>query len=300
MDSGSGFDFNGGFQQENFNGGFNQNDNSFSGSQFGGGGGGFVSNDGMNGSPTFSQSQQSPSAVKKRDAQSLTPVTIKQLHNCEHRDSKFKLDGKDLAQVTFIGSILSSEQQPTNLNYLIDDGTGKINVRIYIDLEDENHSNHAENTYVRVVGNLREFNNQLSVVGFTLLPITDFNELTFHMLEAISVHLRNTRGEAGGAVGGGAVQQNAAPAMNGGNNYGGGNNFGGNAPAGGNDDGLQQKVLKVFEADSSDQGASIDYVCQQFPNVSRMDIKKAVEYLSDEGHLYSTVDDDHFKSTTSG
>jgi len=218
MDGGFGFD--GGFQANSFGGGGDNNfsgggdnNDSYSGSQFASGG--FVNGD-SNGSPTFSQSQSSPSA-KKRDAQSLTPVTIKQLHNLESKDSKFKLDGKDLAQVTFVGVILSCEHQQTNLNYMIDDGTGKMNVRLYIDLEDENQREDKENTYVRVIGNLREFGGNLSVVGFQLIPIKDFNEITFHSLEVIAVHLRNTKGAPGGGAAPQAQQQtngngfNAAP-----------------------------------------------------------------------------------------
>jgi len=302
MDGGFGFD--GGFQADNFSGGGgggdnfgnnsnNNNNDSFSGSQFSAGG--FVNGDNINGSPTFSQSQSSPS-TKKRDAQSLTPVTIKQLQNLESKDSKYKLDGKDLAQVTFVGVILSCEQQQTNLNYMIDDGTGKMNVRIYIDLEDETQRSDEENTYVRVVGNLREFNGGLHVVGFTLLPIKDFNEITFHNLEVISVHLLNTKGPPGGAAPVTGTQQasgaqgfSAAPAA-----AAGGAGGGGGASSGGD---LQQQVLKIFEADGSDTGASIDSVASQFPNATKAAIREAVEFLSDEGHLYSTVDEDHYKST---
>lgn len=297
MDGGFGFD--GGFQADNFgggggdnfNGGANNggNNDSYSGSQFNAGG--FVNGDNMNGSPTFSQSQSSPSSTKKRDAQSLTPVTIKQLQNVESKDSKYKLDGKDLAQVTFVGVILSVDKQQTNLNYMIDDGTGKMNVRIYIDLEDENQRSDPENSYVRVVGNLREFNGGLHVVGFQLLPIKDFNEITFHALEVISVHLRNTKGPPGGAApvaqqASGSTGFSAAPAAAAG---------GGRAASGGGD--LQQQVLKIFEADSTDTGASIDDVCRQFANTPKSEIRDAVEFLSDEGHLYSTVDEDHYKST---
>jgi len=300
------FGFGGGFQAENFagsggnnfggnNNNNNNNNDSYSGSQFSAGG--FVNGDNINGSPTFSQSQSSPS-TKKRDAQSLTPVTIKQLQNLESKDSKYKLDGKDLAQVTFVGVILSCEQQTTNLNYMIDDGTGKMNVRIYIDSEDETQRSADENTYVRVVGNLREFNGGLHVVGFTLLPIKDFNEITFHALEVISVHLLNTKGPPGGAApvggsqpasGSGAQGFSAAPAA-----AAGGAGGGGGASSGGD---LQQQVLKVFEADGSDTGASIDSVASQFPTRSKKEIRDAVEFLSDEGHLYSTVDEDHYKST---
>ena len=32
-------------------------------------------------------------------------------------------------------------------------------------------------------------------------------------------------------------------------------------------------------------------------NISEARVREAVEYLSNEGHLYSTIDDDHYKAT---
>jgi hypothetical protein len=47
----------------------------------------------------------------------------------------------------------------------------------------------AEGTYVRVFGNLRVFQGKTNVVAFAVRPVTDFNEVTYHSLEAIFVHL---------------------------------------------------------------------------------------------------------------
>ena len=32
-------------------------------------------------------------------------------------------------------------------------------------------------------------------------------------------------------------------------------------------------------------------------NISRMDLDDALDFLRDEGHIYATIDDDHFKAT---
>ena len=52
-----------------------------------------------------------------------------------------------------------------------------------------------ENTYVRVYGNIRSFNNQRSLVAFKITPITDMNELTSHLLEVVHGHLSLTKGQ---------------------------------------------------------------------------------------------------------
>jgi len=62
---------------------------------------------------------------------------------------------------------------------------------------------------------------------------------------------------------------------------------------------VQSQVLRIFEAESgqSDQGTSLQDVISRLPSHSPTDIRRAIEFLSDEGHLYSTVDEEHFKST---
>jgi replication factor A2 len=273
----------------NSNQGFGGGDNSFSSSQFGGGG--FVADGGDFGG---SQSQKSPNQIKKRDAQTLVPLTIKQLQNSEIRDSKFKIDGKEVSQITFIGVILTVEAQNTNVNYLIDDGTGKINVRIYIDMDDETQkqSQWRENMYVRVIGNLRVFQNGPSVVGFQLIPLTDFNELTFHMLEVIHTHCVNTKTAQGGSPAKApAAQSNDSNVIS-------NSNFGNDGGDGAFSD-IQKQVLQVFAQDHNNEtGTSIQTVCERLSQFQRHDIQRAIEYLSDEGHLYSTIDEEHYKSTS--
>lgn len=51
-----------------------------------------------------------------------------------------------------------------------------------------------ENVYVRVIGNLKSFNNKRSVNATVVKPVKDLNEVQYHLLEAIRVHLYHTRG----------------------------------------------------------------------------------------------------------
>lgn len=48
--------------------------------------------------------------------------------------------------------------------------------------------------YVRVIGQLKSFNNKRSINAQVMKKITDFNEIQYHLLEAIYVHLYHTRG----------------------------------------------------------------------------------------------------------
>lgn len=49
--------------------------------------------------------------------------------------------------------------------------------------------------YVRVVGSARAIGDKKNIVAFRLIPIVDFNELTFHFLEIIYNHLTAKRGQ---------------------------------------------------------------------------------------------------------
>ena len=137
--------------------------------------------------------------------QTLTPVTIRQLYNATQQQPEdiFKVDGKELNQVTLVGQIVSSQIQSTTLELLIDDSTGKIDVKQWLEPDEGNGDAHRsqfkEGVYVRVVGHLRAFQQRRNIMAFRIQPIDDWNEITFHLLEAIHVHLFNTRGPLEGS-----------------------------------------------------------------------------------------------------
>ena len=137
-----------------------------------------------------------------RDKQSLIPTTIKQLKNAPNDasgDSTFTLDGRELYQVTIVGMITAAEENSTNLQYTIEDGTDSIMVKMWIDAEAsetfaERRAQWRENVIVRVIGQLREFNGNKNLVAYDICPITDFNEYSFHFIDVVHTHLRHTRG----------------------------------------------------------------------------------------------------------
>lgn len=245
----------------------------------------------------FGGSQGAGSPAKKERASQLSPVTIRQVQQVS--PDNIMIDGKEVSQVTIVGVILQVDVQSTNTNYMIDDGSGKINVRHYPDADDEDEQMRAaglrEDVYVRVIGNIREVSGAISIIAFTLVPITDFNELTFHLLEVIHGHLLNTKGGQGPM----AVASSAATTPV--KSFGGASFAG--APGGPppmasfNQQSIQDQVMEVFRQDTSESGAHINEVMQKLSHIGPLEIRKAVEFLGDEGHLYSTVDEEHFKCT---
>lgn len=53
-----------------------------------------------------------------------------------------------------------------------------------------------ENIYVRVHGHVRAFAGKRNVAAFRVVPLTDMNELTSHLLEVIYAHAHWTKGQA--------------------------------------------------------------------------------------------------------
>jgi hypothetical protein len=51
-----------------------------------------------------------------------------------------------------------------------------------------------ENAFVRIVGQLREYEGRKHVLIYDIAPINDWNELTHHLLQIVLVHLQNTKG----------------------------------------------------------------------------------------------------------
>lgn len=111
----------------------------------------------------------------------------------------FKLDGAPLTQVTVVGQVRSVTPQSTNVTVRIDDGTGQMDVKKWIDADrpPEAEAPLELDSYVRVWGRLKSFSSKRHVGAHVMRPVADFNEVNYHLLEATYVHLYLTRGPLG-------------------------------------------------------------------------------------------------------
>jgi replication factor A2 len=177
--------------------------------------------------------------------------------------------------------------QTTNIMYKLDDGTGIIEVKQWIDSdEDSQRVKIDDNAYVRVWGKLSQFNNKKHIGANFVRPITDMNEISYHLLEATVVHLQLTRGPltgkgTNGASGGGGAQHNGA-GMNGG---GGGDQL----PAS-----LSMQAKRIFQClkttPQSNEGLHTLDIGARL-GMDSADIAKGGDELLETGLIYTTVDD---------
>ncbi len=140
--------------------------------------------------------------------ESLRPVTIKQLLDVEeaYPGADFVVDTMTLTQVTLVGQVRGVNAQSTHITYKVDDGTNVIDVKKWVDPDKpgDGDARYSLDQYVRVWGRLKSFNGRRHVGAHYMRAIDDFNEVTYHLLEATYVHLALSRVlPAGGRQAGG-------------------------------------------------------------------------------------------------
>jgi replication factor A2 len=226
-------------------------------------------------------SQADPSSSQGRtrrpyDEQTLTPVTIRMVRRA-HPDtaggdgSLVLQDGRKLASVKIVGAVRSVEDHSTNVVYNIEDGTGLIEVKQWLDdnectaLQELRQETLKEHVYLKIVGQIKDYEGNKIIVANSVRPLSSGNELTHHMLEVAYSGERHKRGKGGG---------------------------------GGSDDPLRAAVLHLFEhhEDSGEAGVHVQVCVDKLSgSFQEAEIRKMIEALSEEGHIYSTVSDDHFQ-----
>jgi hypothetical protein len=225
----------------------------------------------------------------------LRPVTIKQILDAEeaYAGADFKIDGSPVTQITFVGQVRHVQPQPTNITLKIEDGTGTIEVKKWIDVDkqDDADPGFEPESHVRIWGRLKSFNNKRHVGAHVIRPVADFNEVNYHMLEATYVHLYFTKGPLGGQ--GGANGDGDSMFVDGGgyNDNGGGN--AGQAPT--KLAGCSVLAKKMFNFMNDTPGGNEGVHLNVITNTTGMSVRDALtaaDELLGQGLIYTTVDDE--------
>jgi len=255
----------------------------FNDQSFGGGGGG-----------GFDNKQASPGSKNKGGNQgkceTLMPVTIAMILKAQHDtvNDTFKYEDNEIHLVTFIGIVRDCTEASTSVTYKIDDGTGPpIDARKFITEGEEEDNSPKGNGYVKVIGHVRSFNDVRNIIAFSVESVTNHNAVTCHMLDVIAAQLMLKKGGAmvsNNSGGGGTFNAGGAVVQAGGDNLTNGLSL------------QQQQVFNALKGSVSDIGMSFSELGNSL-QMSTTQIRAAVDFLSNEGHIYSTVDDDHFKLT---
>ncbi|KAM7421244.1 hypothetical protein PAMA_015408 [Pampus argenteus] len=258
--------------------------------------GGYTQSPGGFASPSLSQGGEKKGRTR---ATQIIPCTVSQLMSASQADEAFKVGDVEVSQVTIVGVIRSTDKSMTNIQYKVDDMTGApMDVKQWVDTEDPSVDSAVlpPGTYVKVSGNLRSFQNHRSVVAFSVRTLEDMNEITSHMLEVVQAHMALGKPNAMLGTGGG-ISSDVTPMSRPGTGSMGGGYAGANDMVNNGLSANQNQVLSLIRGCPDPQGISIQDLKQRLSGISLAVIKQAVEFLSNEGHIFSTVDEDHYKST---
>uniref|UniRef100_A0A7S4NN61 Replication protein A C-terminal domain-containing protein n=1 Tax=Paramoeba aestuarina TaxID=180227 RepID=A0A7S4NN61_9EUKA len=249
----------------------------------------------------YMSQEQSPSnsgAEQPRSMHILTPCSIRQLYNAKQSsaDDVFHLDGVPLNQVTIVGQVMYMTKTDSNISVEINDGSGSINARLW-EPEEPQEENWREGSYVRLVGRLKCFSEQRSLLVSKVRLIDDMNEITYHLAEVIKVHLFNTQGPPGSSE----YQYDTQTAYST-SAYSGGYSAAASSSstAGGGED-LNAMVLKVIAAHNHEpMGVSKETILEEMAKkgypMSYETLSNAISALETDGSVYGGALDDTYKA----
>ncbi|XP_006648165.1 replication protein A 32 kDa subunit A [Oryza brachyantha] len=246
---------------------------------------------------------------KTRGASSTTPLTVKQISEAQQSGSAgdkgapFVVDGVETANVRVVGLVSGKTERNTDVSFTIDDGTGRLNFIKWVnDASDSAETAAVQNgMYVSVIGSLKGLQDRKRATAFAIRPVTDYNEVTLHFIQCVRMHLENNKSslaspaKTNSAMGSSSsygfsemttptsAKSNPAPVS---------------SVTDGSETDLHEQVLKIFREPAnveSEHGVHVDEIVKRF-RLPTPKIREAVDYLVDVGHIYSTIDDFHYKS----
>jgi replication factor A2 len=243
---------------------------------------------------------------KSRDSASIIPTTVKMLNQAEMAAGAelYQIDECDLHTAKIVGTVQSLTKSSTNITFMVDDGTGTIECKLWIQSDSPlpvKVEKITELSLVRVHGKLKEFGGAKSLLVFDISPIVDWNEMTHHNLNVILTHLQHTKGpipgseaaDKAGQFGMGAAMSGAA----------------GLAPNAANVNLNSQmnpaasttidRIEKAFANVVTDEGLSIHAILQTInqdggPPLTLGGVQQVCTDLETNGRMYSTIDEEHF------
>jgi replication factor A2 len=234
-------------------------------------------------------------ARRSYDEQTMVPVTIRMCLGAMPDEISEGVgglqleDGRRLYHVRFVAAVRSFEDFSTNVVYTLEDGTGLMEVKQWLD---DNHCTaiaemrqHTlkENIYLKVVGQIKEYDGKKMVVAESIRVLSTGNELAHHMLEVVYAGETFKRKDS-------IVAPQSSMMFN-------TNTVKGSAlHANSSDGGWKDELLRFIrmEGDKSDMGVSID-ACIKYIGRPSSEVHQAVADFSSNGNLYSTIDENYYK-----
>jgi len=234
--------------------------------------------------------QQAGDGPEKK-AEGTLPVFIKQI--LLQQDDVFKLFGFEYKMVSTVAVVRNIDHSSTKITYSLEDRTGKINGHLWIEEgEAPRGAGIMLNTYVRVVGAVRQQGDAKSLLIYKIHPVKGINEVNTHMIEVVNARFQAEEYCKGGQMPGGNANGHVKMETT----YG----FGDSTAS--STQGIEGKSLVIYKALQAstainpELGVSKQELYQKFPHISPHEIDNIITRLSDDGQIYSSIDVNHFVS----
>lgn len=220
---------------------------------------------------------------------------IRQALHCG--DDGVKIWGTEIQIVSIVARVRNIRMQSTKITYTIQDITGRMRAVLWLDQEAADDDDKATpkvqvNDYIQVYGSVKTNKGKKVIMTFKIMPITDVNAITFHYLHCIQNRLKMeadskkekkdnnnsafTSGLPANSMVG--VTENAGP-VNGLNPR-------------------QMMVFNLIRASTMEQGISKeDMYANVKDRMSHVEFENILEWMCCEGHIYSTIDEEHYRAT---
>ncbi|XP_034188926.1 replication protein A 32 kDa subunit-like [Osmia lignaria lignaria] len=227
----------------------------------------------------LNDSQDSKRGTSKR-VENVIPIMIRHL---TQSNDDLQLWGIPVHIVTFVGIVRKIERTTTKVTYEIEDDTGSVTAFHWLATTNKPEPPIKLNSYVKIYGHKREQNQKKCVLILKMRPLIDLNELTNHLLEVTYVTLKaekifnieKERHESAGMHDVTMTDDNV--------------------------NGLTKEqvlVFKVIQAENDNEnGIERDVLKTRVSKNLLPYLDDILDFLISEGHIYTTLTDDHFKTT---
>lgn len=147
------------------------------------------------------------------------------------------------------------------------------------------------NTYVRVIGAIRQQGDTKSLMVYKIYPVEGINEVNTHFLEVLNARYQSEeyfRGGSGQPTNDVRMTDVGATSMQA---------TQGNTQGTTMKDGKTQAVYKAIQASAithAERGANRHDLYRTFPHINENEMIRILDSMLEDGHIYSTIDSDHF------
>jgi len=273
---------------------------------------------------TTSSGTTNQRAARAEDKQTCLPATVRMIQDAAVQQqadgsSDLSIHGLQVGVVTLVGVVEKLNKHSANLEFILNDATGRIVVKHY--LSDSSSSildSFSSGGYVSAVGSVRT-SPSLHVSTLQLCPLETADAISYHMIEAAHAAVKLSRasgttvrepttpdqrmakvdasesmlaktphGDSLEVQTPHKVAQQETPALTVPHNV---VDVTMSAPQD-----LRARILDVLrrEGEGKEQGVHLDTLVQHLKSVSRDDVQQKVGELMDAGDVYPTISDEHF------